>query len=98
MKCCLHIFSPVFHVSAKCTRLNTYCDYSFCEKYNHDSKRCAEELFCFARAYSKFHSSELACTQADDHNSDEDDIEQGHDADEKYDDSIELRRNSTMDI
>ena len=49
--------------------------------------------FCFFRAYSKFHSSELVCTQAEDQNYDEDDIEQDHDerdADENYDDSIEL--------
>ena len=35
----------------------------------------------------------MACSQADDHNSDDDDIEQDHDerdADENYDDSIEL--------
>ena len=66
---------------------------SFCEKYNLDPKRCAEELFCFARAYSKFNCSELACTQEDDHNSDEDDIEQDHDerdADENNDDSFQL--------
>ena len=59
-----------------------------------DPQRCAEGLFCFARAYSKFHSFELVCTQADDQNYDEDDIEQDHDergADENYDDSIELR-------
>ena len=66
---------------------------SFCDKYNLDPKRCAEELFCFALAYSKFHSSKLVCTQADDENYDEDDIEQDHyerGAYENYDDSIEL--------
>ena len=50
-------------------------------------------LFCTG-LYSKFHSSELVCTQADDQNYDEEDIEQDHDergADETYDDSIELR-------
>ena len=44
-------------------------------------------------AYSKFHSSESVCTQADDQNYDEYDTEQDHDerdADENYDDSIEL--------
>ena len=50
---------------------------------------CAEELFCFARAYSKFHSSELVCTQTDDQNYNSNKITMKG----IYDDSIELSDN-----
>ena len=50
-------------------------------------------LFCKALTVNFIAGSELACTQVDNHNSDEDNIEQDddeRDADENYDDSIEL--------
>ena len=86
---CFPRLSEMYNTVYDLTRAVT----SFCEKYNLDSKRCAEELFCFARAYSKFHSSEFVCTQADDRSSDEDDMEQDHDqrdADVDYNDFIEV--------
>ena len=55
---CFPRLSEMYNTVYDLTRAVT----SFCEKYNLDSKRCAEELFCFARAYSKLHSSEFVCT------------------------------------
>ena len=93
---CFPHLSEMYKTVYDLTRIVT----SFCEKYNLDPKRCAEGLFCFAWAYSKFHSSELVCTQAM-ITILEDDIEQDHDekdADENYDDSIELSDDLKRDI
>ena len=94
MKCCLyfHTCFPCLSEMYKTVYDLTRIVSSFCEKYNLDPKRCAEGLFCFAQAYSKFHSSNWYAV--DDQNYDDDDIKQDHnerDVDENYAESIELR-------
>ncbi len=59
---------------------------SFCETYNIDAFRCADELFNFARSCEKFNYSTVSEVQDDD-----DDDEDDDDYDDDYDDDDDMR-------
>ena len=63
------------------------CLNSFCETYNIDAFRCADELFNFARSFEKFYYSTVSEVQDDDDDEDDDDYDDDDD-DEKDDDDV----------